>query len=277
VRVTTPVTETAITPADKFTYAIKPTVTEVSPKAGSELGGTEVTITGTNFTGGSTVHFGSNSASGVKVNSPESITAFSPPGAGTLNVIVTNAGGTSKASSADLFTYLPAPVVAAVKPKEGPGVGGTTVTITGKNFHEGATVKFGSTSSAKVAFISETELTAESPSGTGVVDVTVTTAGGTSATEPADQFTYLPAPAVTEVNPKEGKEAGGETVTITGKNFHEGATVKFGLTSSAKVTFVSETEITAESPSGTGVVHVTVTTADGTSTTSSADEFTYHP
>src|SRR5207245_6685649 len=40
---------------------------------------------------------------------------------------------------------------------------------------------------------SATSIAAESPAGTGTVDVTVTTAGGTSATSPADHFTYVAA------------------------------------------------------------------------------------
>ena len=38
--------------------------------------------------------------------------------------------------------------------------------------------------------VNDTTITADSPAGTGTVDVTVTTPAGTSATSPADQFTY---------------------------------------------------------------------------------------
>jgi hypothetical protein len=79
----------------------------MTPKTGEEAGGTEVTITGTNFTSGSSVSFGSTPvpASMVKVNSAESITAVSPPGTGTVSVTVTTAGGTSAPVPADEFTY----------------------------------------------------------------------------------------------------------------------------------------------------------------------------
>jgi hypothetical protein len=42
------------------------------------------------------------------------------------------------------------------------------------------------------------------------------TAGGTSATSSADQFTYVVAPTVATVLPNTGPLAGGTTVTITG-------------------------------------------------------------
>jgi IPT/TIG domain len=278
VRVTTPVGLTPATPADHFTYATRPTVTEIKPKSGSEAGGTEVEITGTNFTGGSTVHFGSTPATSVKFNSANSITATSPPGAGTLNVIVTNAGGTSMTSAADKFTYLPAPTVTALSPKEGLEAGGATVTITGTNFKEISEVKFGATKAPKFKVVSESSIEAESPSGTGTVNVTVTGAGGTSATSAADEFTYLPAPAVSGVSPKEGPEGGATTVTISGSHFKEISEVKFGATKATKFKVISEGSIEAESPAGTaGAVHVTVIGADGTSATSAADEFTYVP
>ncbi len=51
------------------------------------------------------------------------------------------------------------------------------------------------------------------------MDVTVTTAGGTSATSPADQFTYVGTPTVTGIAPPSGPTAGGTVVSITGTNF----------------------------------------------------------
>jgi hypothetical protein len=191
VRVTTPVSQTAITPADRFTYATRPTVSAISPKEGPETGGTEVTITGTNFTSGSKVDFGTTPASSVKFISENSITAVSPPGAGTINVEVTNAGGSSMANSADKFAYLPVPTVAEVNPNKGGVAGGTKVTIKGTNFHEGAVVTFGENNATNVKVNTETEIEAESPASTtgiGPVHVTVTTAGGMSVT--FVEFTY---------------------------------------------------------------------------------------
>ena len=52
------------------------------------------------------------------------------------------------------------------------------------------------------------------------MDVTVTTPAGTSATSPADQFTYVAAPTVTGYQPAGGSEAGGTPVTITRHRLH---------------------------------------------------------
>ena len=66
------------------------------------------------------------------------------------------------------------------------------VTITGTGFTGATAVDFGGTNAAtNVQVVSATEITATSPAGTGTVDVTVTTAGGTSTTSSADQFTYM--------------------------------------------------------------------------------------
>jgi hypothetical protein len=86
-----------------------PTVTSVSPNTGTPAGGTSVTVTGTSFTGSTAVHFGANAATTFTVDSNTQITATSPPGAGTVDVTVSN-GGTSATSPADQFTYAVTPV-----------------------------------------------------------------------------------------------------------------------------------------------------------------------
>jgi Tol biopolymer transport system component len=83
-----------------------------------------------------------------------------------------------------------ATAVTGISPGQGPAAGGTSVTITGRNFGPAATVMFGSVRATNVVFTSSTSITATSPAGSGTVDVTVTTSRGTSATSPADRFTY---------------------------------------------------------------------------------------
>ena len=84
------------------------------------------------------------------------------------------------------------PTVTNVSPNTGPSAGGTTVTITGTGFSSGLTsVKFGATPAASFSVVNDTTVTAVSPAQTvSTVDVTVTTANGTSITTPLDQFTF---------------------------------------------------------------------------------------
>ncbi len=257
-----------------------PVVSSISPTSGPTSGGTTVTIKGNNFSGNATVYFGSKNPATVLTVSTKSITAISPAGSGTVDVTVNTSGGTSTTSSADKFTYVPAPVVNSISPTSGPASGGTTVTITGANFISGSTtVYFGSKKATGVTVNSSTSISATSPSeSVGTVDVTVTTPGGTSTKSSADYFTFLAAPTVTKVSPNQGQLAGDTSVTITGTSFVIGnTTVYFGSNKATGVTVNSNASITVTSPAGSGTVDVTVTTPGGTSSKVSADKFTYVP
>ena len=101
--------------------ASSPVVNSVSPPSGTTNGGTSVTITGSGFTGASTVSFGAKPASSFTVDSDTEITANSPPGtSGPVDVTVSGPGGMSGISSADQFSYLAAPSVTRVSPDTGP-------------------------------------------------------------------------------------------------------------------------------------------------------------
>ena len=170
------------------------TVTSVSPNAGLPAGGTSVTITGTNFDGVSDVEFGSTAATTFTVNSANSITATAPAEPlGTVDVTVTGTFGTSPTSANDQFSYVNVqrPVVTGLSPAFGSGKGGAQVTVTGTNLLNASGVSFGSSpGTIKSINGGGTSLVATTPAGTGTVDVTVTTLGGTSATSAADRYTY---------------------------------------------------------------------------------------
>jgi hypothetical protein len=106
-----------------------PVVTGISPRSGSEAGGTEVQISGSGLASASEVRFGGTLATSFSVSSPESITAVAPAGTGSVHVIVTTASGSSEAGAADLFTYGP-PVSLTSTPN--PSVHGQKVTFTAK-------------------------------------------------------------------------------------------------------------------------------------------------
>jgi hypothetical protein len=81
--------------------------------------------------------------------------------------------------------------VISISPTSGPA--GTSVTITGPDSFTSCpplAVTFGSTAATSFSVVDDTHITAVSPPGTGTVDVTITAGPFTSATSPADQFTY---------------------------------------------------------------------------------------
>jgi hypothetical protein len=283
ITVTTPGGTSATGVADDFTYDPVPTVTAVSPSAGPTTGGTAVTITGSGFVHGSTVAFGTGHPASATYNSPTQLTATAPAGSsGSVDITVTTPGGTSATSSADQFTYDPAPNVTGVSPNAGPVSGGTSVTITGTNFGLGSTaVSFGTQQAATVSVTSSSQIVAVAPAGVaGTVDITVTDLGGTSTTSSTDKFTYAPAPTVSSISPSAGPLAGGTAVTVTGAGFVAGSTsVSFGPGApAASVTVTSSTQLTATAPAGiAGAVGLTVTTPNGTSPATATDQYSYDP
>ena len=199
-----------------------------------------------------------------------------------VDVTVTTPSGKSATSAADQFTYNPVPVVTGLSPNSGNVAGGTPVTITGSGLTGATTVMFGTTSASSYTVSSSTSIAVSSPAqAAGAVAVTVTVPGGTSATSPADLFTYEPGPSVTAVTPVTSLLAGGTPVSITGTNFtgalsSGAAGVMFGTTAATSFTVNSATSITATAPAETAAtVDITVTTPAGTSSTSSADQFSY--
>ena len=107
---------------------------------------------------------------------------------------MTTPGGTSAITRADEFTYVvPAPTISDLYPYSGSGCGGFTVDIAGTNLSGATSVSFGG-AAATIISDSSTKIVVTAPAapspGSGTVNVTVTTAGGTSAITGTDEFTY---------------------------------------------------------------------------------------
>ena len=284
VTVTTPSGTSSISgTGNDYTYTVPaPTVTVLSPVSGTTVGGTTVTITGTYLTGATAVSFGGTAATEVIVNSPTQITASSPVhAAGLAEVTVTTPGGTSAtAGTGNDYTYVPpVPTFAEMGPTSGTTSGGTSVTIIGTGLVGATAVSFGGTAATSITVNSATQITATSPAHVaGTVEVTVTTAGGTTPTEgTGNDYTYVaPEPTVTAVSPPSGNIGGGTTVIITGTGLMGVTAVSFGSNAATGLAANSPTQVTCVSPAhAEGAVDVTVTTAGGTSATSAADQFTY--
>jgi hypothetical protein len=301
-----------------FTYLPPPTVTGVRPANGPAAGGTVVTVTGTNFAlpNGTpvvtAVYFGSVKATAFTTVSATELTATLPAeAAGTVDVTVTTLSATSATSAADQFTILPLPTVTSVAPINGPKAGATAVVVTGTGFTTATQVLFGDTPAASFTVKSDGEIDAVAPAhAPATVDIRVITACGldqgqtwptatscgTSPTSSADQFVFLPLPAVTAITPANGPAAGGTTVTIDGRGFTTATAVYFGTLPAQSFKVVSDGEITAVSPdagtvSSPTAMDITVVTSCatdggqtwptatscGTSPTSSADQFVFLP
>jgi hypothetical protein len=163
-----------------------------------------------------------------------------------------------------------APTVTSLAPNAGSTSGGNKIAVNGTGFTPGATVKFGTTASQSVTFVSSTRLTVVVPAHlAGVVNVTVTSSGSASTPSSRDLYAYG-RPTVGSFAPTAGIT--GSTVTITGTHFVPGTKAKFAGLASPSVTFVSTTEIKAVVPDGAVKGKIAATTPAGTG--SSATNFT---
>ncbi|MFF2045231.1 IPT/TIG domain-containing protein [Kitasatospora sp. NPDC058170] len=167
-----------------------PVVTGIGTTSGAGTGGTAVTVTGTNLDNGF-VLFGDSVAVGGCTATTCTVTT--PGGAGSTPVTVVTPGGSATASTPFDYTGAappapPAPAVTGLTTSTGPAAGGTQIYVQGSNLAYG-TVRFGGVPATRFS-CGASLCSATAPAGTGVVDVTVTTAGGTSATGTADRYTY---------------------------------------------------------------------------------------
>jgi IPT/TIG domain len=265
VRVITPSGESPALPhRDAFKYV--PTfVNGVTPHSGPAAGGTAVVISGRGLTGATAVDFGTTAAASFSVVSDTQVDAVSPAGSGVVDVTVTTPSGTSPANPPhDVFNFV-TPFVGGLAPSHGPAAGGTAVVISGHGLTGATAVTFGTTPAASFSVVSDTQVDAVSPAGSGVVDVRVTTPSGESPVNPRhDAFAFV-TPFVGGVSPNHGPIAGGTSVKITGHGLLGATAVDFGTTAAKSFTVVSGTQIDAVSPAGAGVVDVRVTTPSGTS------------
>ena len=175
------------------------TISSVSPATGSTLGGTFITITGTDLDGTTSVTIGGVAATSLNVISPTSITAVTPAGAaGLADVVVVTVVGSATGSGA--FTIDAPPTISSVSPVTGSTFGGTAITITGANLTGAISVTVGGVAATSLNVISPTSITAVTPAGTlGAVSVAVTTPYGAASV--ASAFTYVPWYTVLEQAP----------------------------------------------------------------------------
>ena len=166
------------------------------------------------------------------------------------------------------------PIVTSVSPSSGPIAGGQNVTVNGDQFTAQfnpttPTVTFGGVPATNVAVLGNNNISCKTPAHTtAIVDVSVTTAGGTGTGHNLYTFGSPVAPTVTAVDPPSGSSAGGTSVTITGTAFDEGvSSVTIGGVAATSVAVINPTTIMAfNGAHAVGLFNVVVTTGVGRGT-----------
>jgi len=236
-----------------------PTISSVSPSHGPAAGGNSVTINGSNLLWTTSVKFGGVSATISSVTASAIEVTAPPHAAGPVTVALqTNSGSTSSS-----YTYDSGFSISGISPDHGPDAGGTNVTITGVNLSGATSVKFGGLG-ARINSNTSTSIRVTTPAhDAGTVQVEVSTPAGSGTTT----FRYEPEPRVTKISPGHGPQAGGQNVTISGRNLAGATQVTFGGT---KVVIVSNTEktiVVTTAAHAPGEVNVVVKTSVGDDST----------
>jgi hypothetical protein len=259
--------------------AMAPTVAGLSVSAATA--GTAVTIIGAGLAGATQVRFGADEAdfSPITEGGVTKLVATAPAhAAGTVDVTVTNATGTSAVSDASKFTYVPqAPSILALTPNAASIAGGTTITVSGTDLSDVKTVKVGK-ASVPAKEVTASSLTFVAPArAAGTVDVTVSTAAGTSQVYESAKLTYVtpPAPVIQSLEPSGGLTTAATPVVVTGTDF-SGVTKVTAGGAAVPFTKVSGTSLKLTLPvHAAGVVNVRITGPGGTSAENADSAFTY--
>src|SRR6266853_624041 len=193
-----------------FTVTAAPSITSLTPNTGAV--GSSTVIAGTNFgatRGNGGVTYNGTSATTITSWGANSITATTPSGATTGNVVVTAAGGV--ASNGSSFTVVPPPSITTLSPTS--GAVGAEVAVAGTNF--GATqgsgsVSFNGTTSTPTSW-SASSISVPVPSGATTGNILVRASGVASN---GTSFTVVPAPTISSLSVTSGVV--GAPVTITG-------------------------------------------------------------
>ena len=152
--------------------AMEPVVTSFTPASATT--GETITVTGTNFTGISSVKFNGTPAASFNVISPVSMNIVVGNGS-TGELTISNACGTAIKSG---FIFSGTPAIASFTPLS--GLVGATIVITGSNFNSSSPasniVRFG-TAVATVTAATTSSLTVRVPAGAASGPVSVTTSG----------------------------------------------------------------------------------------------------
>ncbi|MCG8603952.1 IPT/TIG domain-containing protein [bacterium] len=239
-----------------------PVISSFNPVSGPV--GTDVTITGSNFTGASTVSFNGTDAPVFSVDSDTQISVTVPSGTTSGPISVTNGDGTG--SSANDFSLFEPPTIASFGPSSGPV--GAGVTITGSNFSGLTDISFNGTTAPNFDLDSDNQVRATVPPGASTGKISLTNAAGTTAS--LADFTVTVGPVVSSFTPILGVV--GTQVTISGSNFNGANEVLFNGVAAPSFSVDSDTQITVSVPAGavSGVISVST----GTGSAASADEFT---
>lgn len=152
-------------------------LTAATPNVGPSSGGTAVALTGAAIPPAVTLTVGALAATGVTVNSEDSLALTTPAGSGgapSAIRVVDSADAENDALLVNGFTFEEPLSIGRVQPDRGAIAGNTLVTVLGSGFGDAMRVKFGTGIARDFKFIDSHTVTCRTPkANAGVVDVRV--------------------------------------------------------------------------------------------------------
>ncbi|MEA2563322.1 MAG: large repetitive protein [Acidobacteriota bacterium] len=262
-----------------FTYSLggtiqQPAILSVTPNAGTNDGGTRITIVGEGFQAPVQVLFGTGGTSSfdgieatVLETSSNRLVVVSPTASGfgqnnvnqLVDILVRNLNSGFATVTTDAFKYGNKVIITAMGPGSGPYTGGTRVTLFGQGFDDPVAVSLGgigqtpiSVTGTEIVFITSGVALANCPangivsvSGVGVTNIDT----GDSGTATIGFNYVVPLPLLFGVSPQSGII--GSNVTLSGQSFSTNIQVLFGDPtngSAASIVSKSSTAITVRVP-----------------------------
>ena len=211
--------------ASKSIIYVNPTIDSISPNIGSSIGGTSITITGTNFYDYAPVQIDTNIATDIVVVNTTTITATTPWGeAGLKNITVANI------TKVNLFTYVN-PYIENISPSSGPTQGGTKITIRGQYFNSDIqSITIGTNSATSIVFIDTTMITLIIPelSPPSIIPIEKELVITWPHISLSSTYTYDNTVLINSVYPYGGPTQGDTPITIIGKGFIYPIIIKIG-------------------------------------------------
>ncbi|HKK71720.1 MAG TPA: IPT/TIG domain-containing protein [Candidatus Krumholzibacteria bacterium] len=259
-----------------------PRVDQVSPADAPTPGGRIITISGSGFgtaTGANAVLFGDQVGQIVDWTDVTIEVATPEADPGTVDLVVVE-GVDGQRSAPVSFPYGPL-LLESVAPDVAPVGGGITLTVAGRNFGRASasrTWTVGGVVAEEQDFVPHVraEILVPSLPATGAQPVELVVNGET-ASNPVDVTVVAATPQIDALRPASAPTRGGVTITIEGRDFGVApGTVQFGSAPAETPTW-TDARIEAIAPEGSpGQTSLTVTSADGSATSSPAT-FGYDP
>ncbi|MEO0017796.1 MAG: hypothetical protein RLZZ522_1079, partial [Verrucomicrobiota bacterium] len=243
-------------PPATFNYAA-PAITSISPATGTTAGGTQITISGSNFGTAPVVVFDGVTANPLAGSTHTRVIFTSPSGFGTGKNVALLVG--DQLSNSLNFSYDP-PSLASLSPTTGPTAGNIPITVVGANFGANPTVTIGGASAPILSQTADGTVICTLPAGQGLSRVVQVTSQDSRSSNTL-QFNYLP-PAITSIAAQSAPTAGNVPITIRGSNFGLSSSVTIG-DQPAPVTLSSHETLVAQLPAGEGTGLPLVVTNSG--------------